>query len=224
MDTNSILEDNHWTFKFPGGGQSVPDYIIYPSSHTKIVQNYNVNWATNCGSYHAMQTFNLITHGQIKPNFWEIETIESTHWDDSTSEKFKSALINYQLGDISTKQNLEKEALIFIENIAKAKKLISKQTRKRKRSNKQTKCDTKMKLLLRKKEVYTKSLNKATKKHLKDSFWEKILLIQKDIHKQAVQRFSEEHYPLWNALSKIDCSTNATGILENNKKIQKKRI
>jgi hypothetical protein len=49
-----------------------------------------------------MQTFNLITHGQIKPHFWEIETIESTQWDDSTSEKFKSALINHQLGDIST--------------------------------------------------------------------------------------------------------------------------
>ena len=224
MDINSILKDNHWTFKFPGGGQSVPDYIIYPTSHTKLVQNYNVNWATNCGSYHAMQTFNLITHGQIKQNFWEIETTESTYWDDSTSKKFKTALINYQLGDISTKQNLEKEAMIFVKNIAKAKKLISKQSSKRKRSTKQTKCEKKMKLLLRKKEMYTKSLNKATKKHLKDSYREKIVLIQRDIHKQAVKRFSEEHYPLWNTLAKIDCSTNAQAFWKTIKKIQKKRI
>ena len=79
-----------------------------------------------------------------------------------------------------------------------------------------------MKLLLRKKEVYTKSLNKATQKHLKDSYWEKIVLIQKDIHKQAVKRFSEEHYPLWNALSKIDCSTNAQEFWKTIKKFRRK--
>jgi hypothetical protein len=70
--------------------------------------------------------------------------------------------------------------------------------------------------------MYTKSLNKATKKHLKDSYWEKIVLIQKDIHKQAVKRFSEEHYPLWNALSKIDCSTNAQEFWKTIKKFRRK--
>jgi hypothetical protein len=75
-----------------------------------------------------------------------------------------------------------------------------------------------MKLLLSKKQKYTQSLNKATQKHIKDSFLENILLIQKEIHKL----FSEEHYPLWNTLSKIDCSTNAQDFWKTTNTIQKK--
>jgi hypothetical protein len=37
-----------------------------------------------------------------------------------------------------------------------------------------------------------------------------------------VQRFSEEHYPLWNALSKIDCSTNAQEFWKTIKKFRRK--
>ena len=78
VEPTTILNNNHWTFKFPGGGQSVPDYILYPTSQERNIHNYEVNWATNCGSYHAMQTFNLKTHGQIKPNFWNTEKVDST--------------------------------------------------------------------------------------------------------------------------------------------------
>ena len=112
LDSDTIQNDNHWTFRFPGGGQSVPDYILYPTSQKQNIHNYKVNWATNCGSYHAMQTFNLKTNGQLKPNFWNTETFESTKWDDSNSDNFKSAINNYPLGDLNTKQNLEKEALV----------------------------------------------------------------------------------------------------------------
>jgi hypothetical protein len=64
------------------------------------------------------QTFNLKTHGQLKPNFWNTETFDS--------ETFKSAINNFLIGDLSTKQNLEKEALRSIEHIAKTKQLITK--------------------------------------------------------------------------------------------------
>jgi hypothetical protein len=73
LDSNMIQNDNHWTFRFPGGGQSIPDYILYPTSHMKNISNYKINWAINCGSYHAMQTFNLKINGLIKPNFWNTE-------------------------------------------------------------------------------------------------------------------------------------------------------
>jgi hypothetical protein len=149
LDSNSTLNDNHWTFRFPGGGQSVPDYILYPTSQTKNIHNYKVNWATNCGSYHAMQTFNLKTNGQLKPNFWNTETFESTKWDDSNSDNFKSAINNYPLGDLTTKQNLEDEALKFFELIAKSKQQITKKSNKRKRPNAiVTKSETRMKQLL----------------------------------------------------------------------------
>jgi hypothetical protein len=50
-------------------------------------------------------------------------------------ETFKTAIKNYPIRDLSTKQNLEYEALQFIEHIAKSKQLISKKSNKRKRPN-----------------------------------------------------------------------------------------
>ena len=38
LDSDTIQNDNHWTFKFPGGGQSVPDYILYPDRKQKHTQ------------------------------------------------------------------------------------------------------------------------------------------------------------------------------------------
>ncbi len=63
-----------------------------------------------------------------KPNFWKLKTIESKKWNDPTSETFKSVINNYLIGD------LEKEVLMFIEHIAKAKQLIKK-TKKAKHTN-----------------------------------------------------------------------------------------
>ena len=41
LDSNLTLNDNHWTFRFPGGGKSVPDYILLLSNianekHTQL--------------------------------------------------------------------------------------------------------------------------------------------------------------------------------------------
>ena len=77
---------------------------------------------------------------------------------------------------------------------------------KRNRSPKQTKHESEMEILLRKKQILIQLLNKASNKIKKDSYWEKILLVQKEIHKKAVELYTDEYYPLWNTLSKIDCS------------------
>ena len=100
-----------------------------------------------------MQSFNLITDGRINPNFWEKEKTRSTLWDESASNKFKSVITNYQLGDISSINNLDIEATIFIEKIANAMKLISKTSMKRNRSPIQTKHESEMEILLRKKPI-----------------------------------------------------------------------
>ncbi len=65
---------------------------------------------------------------KIKPNFWNTETFESAKWDDSNSETFKTVINNYPIGDLYFKQNLEYEALNFIEHIAKSKQLITKKS------------------------------------------------------------------------------------------------
>ena len=126
-----------------------------------------------------MQTFNLKINGLIKPNFWNTETFESTIWDDSNSDKFKSAINDYPIGDLTTKQNLEKEALKFIEHIANSKKQITKQSNKRKRPNTiETKAETRMNQLLNLKQTLAKRLHKSQKKHIKKDIWEKLLGVQ----------------------------------------------
>ena len=134
--------------------------------------------------------------------------MDSTLWDESNSEKFKTAINNYTLGDLTTKQSLEAEALKFIEHIANSKQLISTKPNKRKRPYLPiTKPEALMNQLLKKKLTLTNSLRRTQNKNNKKNTWEKILLIQKEIQIQATKLYSETYKPLWNTLTKIDCES-----------------
>ncbi len=52
-----IDKQEHWTYKGPVGGLSVPDYILYSREITIAVSNYPGK--PNCDSYHAMQIITI---------------------------------------------------------------------------------------------------------------------------------------------------------------------
>jgi hypothetical protein len=76
-----------------------------------------------------------------------------------------------------------------------------------------------MKLLLRKKEVYTKSLNKATQKHVKDSFGEKNITNPERYPQTSCATIFRRTLPSLERTIQNRLLNQRTGILENNKKI-----
>jgi hypothetical protein len=78
-----ISKQEHWTYKGPVGGLSVPDYILYSREITKAVSNYRLSWEANCDSYHAMQIITIQMKTTLGPSFWNQEKPTRTSWYDA---------------------------------------------------------------------------------------------------------------------------------------------
>ena len=125
-----ISKQEHWTYKGPVGGLSVPDYILYSREITNAVSNYRLSWEANCDSYHAMQIITIQMKTTLGPSFWNQEKPTRTSWYEATITEYKQQLTPYQMGAITTKQELKQQSLIFINKISEAKNKITKQTKK----------------------------------------------------------------------------------------------
>ncbi len=79
-DKTLITNDEHWTYKGPVGGLSVPDYILYSREITKSVRSYRLSWEANCDSYRAMQIITIRMKKALGPSFWKQETINRTYY------------------------------------------------------------------------------------------------------------------------------------------------
>ena len=94
-----ITNNEHWTYKGPVGGLSVPDYILYSKEIRQSVRNYRLSWEANCDSYHAMQIITIQMIKPIGPSLWKQETINRTSWHDKNITEYKTTIATIRNGN-----------------------------------------------------------------------------------------------------------------------------
>ena len=215
-----INKQEHWTYKGPVGGLSVPDYILYSREISKAVSNYRLSWEANCDSYHAMQIITIQMKTTLGPSFWNQEKPTRTSWYDANITEYKQQLTPYQMGAITTKQELKQQSLIFINKISEAKNKITKQTKKRKKDDA---TGTSENITIKLQNTKARLLAQATTKNKKQKskIWARIHDIQNKIHELEVLTFKEAHQWWWDKLSKINCKDNAREFWKTIKLVRK---
>ena len=212
-----ITKDEHWTYKGPVGGLSVPDYILYSTEIRQSVRNYRLSWEANCDSYHAMQIITIQMIKPIGPSFWKQETINRTSWHDKNITEYKKQLPPYEMGTIQTIQELNKKSLQFINKITEAKNKITKPVKKRKHVDTNNATMENETLKLQQSKAKLMALAHRQKIHRTD-LWDQIHVIQNKLHELEVKKFKQTHQWWWDKLTKINCKQNSKEFIKLVKK------